>query len=64
MYLTLLPGRHMHCWGAGPLPLRSRAPVPQQILKLLLTPLAHFYSATLAYLMEWSAAFTLQAAEV
>ena len=39
----------MRCWGAGPLPLRSRAPAPQQILKQLLTPLAHFYSATVVY---------------
>jgi hypothetical protein len=49
MYPTLLPGRRTHCWGAGPLPLRSRSPAPQQILKQLLTSLAHFYSATLAY---------------
>ena len=37
------------CWGAGPLPLRSRAPAPPQILKQLLTLLAPFYSATVDY---------------
>src|SRR6266540_2003531 len=49
IHLTLLPGHHTQCWGAGPLPLRSRAPAPQQILKQLPTLLAPFYSATVDY---------------
>ncbi len=58
IHLTLLPGHHTQCWGAGPLPLRSRAPAPQQILKQLPTLLAPFYSATVDYfysaLDSWS----------
>ena len=40
---------HTRGWGAGPLPLRSRPLLPSKSFKQRLTPLAHFYSATLAY---------------